>query len=105
MKKSDAKEIIKILKETYPEATCSLDFKNPFEMAIAVMLSAQCTDERVNKVTDVVSLGDEILVKALGKDKKGREDFSRKEALPKPKKVEKKEEVKEEIKEEEKEDE
>ena len=51
MKKSDAKEIIKILKETYPEATCSLDFKNPFEMAIAVMLSAQCTDERVNKVT------------------------------------------------------
>ena len=66
---------------------------------------SQLAHERVNKVTDVVSLGDEILVKALGKDKKGREDFSRKEALPKPKKVEKKEEVKEEIKEEEKEDE
>ena len=62
---------------------------------------SQLAHERVNKVEDVVSLGDEILVKALGKDKKGREDFSRKEALPKPKKVEKKEEVKEEKKEDE----
>jgi len=64
---------------------------------------SQLAHERVNKVTDVVSLGDEILVKALGKDKKGREDFSRKEALPKPKKVEKKEEIKEEVVEEQKE--
>ena len=51
MKKDDAIEIIKILKKTYPEATCSLDFKSPFQMIIAVMLSAQCTDERVNKTT------------------------------------------------------
>ena len=51
MKKQDAIKIIKILKETYPEAKCSLDFKTPFEMGIAVMLSAQCTDERVNKTT------------------------------------------------------
>ena len=51
MKKEEAIEIIKILKRTYPDATCSLDFKTPFEMGIAVMLSAQCTDERVNKVT------------------------------------------------------
>lgn len=49
--KKEAIEIIKILKEYYPEATCSLDFTSPFEMAIAVMLSAQCTDERVNKTT------------------------------------------------------
>lgn len=49
--KKEAIEIIKILKSYYPEATCSLDFKNPFEMTIAVMLSAQCTDERVNKTT------------------------------------------------------
>lgn len=49
--KKDAKQIIKILKEYYKDATCSLDFKNPFEMTIAVMLSAQCTDERVNKTT------------------------------------------------------
>ena len=64
---------------------------------------SQLAHERVNKVTDVVSVGDEILVKALGKDKKGREDFSRKEALPKPKKKEVKE-VKEEVKEVEKEE-
>lgn len=49
--KKDVKEIIKILKETYPEAECSLDFSNPFQMAIAVLLSAQCTDARVNIVT------------------------------------------------------
>ena len=47
----EAIKIIKILKEYYPEATCSLDFASPFEMAISVMLSAQCTDERVNKTT------------------------------------------------------
>ena len=49
--KKEATEIIKILKETYPDATCSLDFTTPFQMAISVMLSAQCTDERVNKTT------------------------------------------------------
>lgn len=51
MKKSEVVELMKILKEAYPEASCSLDFKNPFEIVIAVMLSAQCTDERVNQVT------------------------------------------------------
>ena len=49
--KDEAIKIIEILKKTYPEATCSLDFKTPFQMMIAVMLSAQCTDERVNKTT------------------------------------------------------
>ena len=51
---------------------------------------SQLAQERVEKVEDVVSLGDEILVKALGPDKKGRQNFSRKDALPK-KKVSKKE--------------
>lgn len=51
MKKEDAKKIVEILKETYPDATCSLDFSTPFEMVVAVMLSAQCTDERVNLTT------------------------------------------------------
>lgn len=51
MKKSDSIKLIKILKETYPDATCSLDFETPFQMVVAVMLSAQCTDERVNKTT------------------------------------------------------
>ena len=44
-------KIIELLKKTYPDAKCSLDFKTPFELLIAVMLSAQCTDERVNLVT------------------------------------------------------
>lgn len=51
MTKQNAKKIIEILNLTYPDATCSLDFTTPFEMVVAVMLSAQCTDERVNKTT------------------------------------------------------
>ena len=51
MKKEDYIELIKILKDYYPDATCSLDFNTPFELVVAVMLSAQCTDERVNKTT------------------------------------------------------
>lgn len=51
MKKSNYVDIINILKKTYPEAKCSLDFNKPFELVVAVMLSAQCTDERVNKTT------------------------------------------------------
>ena len=49
--KNEAIKIINILKKYYPDATCSLDFSTPFEMMISVMLSAQCTDERVNKTT------------------------------------------------------
>ncbi len=50
---------------------------------------SQLAHERVERVEDVVQLGDEIIVKALGPDKKGRQNFSRKDALPKPKKKEK----------------
>ena len=51
MNKKNAKELIECLKKAYPDATCSLDFTTPFELVVAVMLSAQCTDERVNKTT------------------------------------------------------
>ena len=51
MKKKDVIDFYKILKDTYPDATCSLDFQTPFQIVVAVMLSAQCTDERVNKTT------------------------------------------------------
>jgi len=44
---------------------------------------SQLDRDRVNKTEDIVSLGDEIIVKALGPDKKGRQNFSRKDALPK----------------------
>ena len=43
--------IIELLKKAYPDAKCSLNFNTPFEMLIAVILSAQCTDDRVNKTT------------------------------------------------------
>ena len=48
--KSTAK-IIALLKKRYPDAACALHFKNPLELLVATILSAQCTDERVNKVT------------------------------------------------------
>lgn len=56
MKKIDAINIIEILKKAYPDAKCSLDFTTPFELLIAVILSAQCTDERVNKTTPSIFL-------------------------------------------------
>ena len=43
--------ILPILKATYPHAKCSLDFKTPLQLIVATILSAQCTDERVNIVT------------------------------------------------------
>ena len=51
MNKKNAVELVNVLKQAYPDATCSLDFETPFQLVIAVMLSAQCTDERVNKTT------------------------------------------------------
>lgn len=50
-KKQRAERAIEILKEMYPEAVCSLTASNPFELLVAVRLSAQCTDARVNMVT------------------------------------------------------
>ena len=51
MNTEKAIQIIKNLKDYYPDAKCSLDFSTPFEMLVAVCLSAQCTDDRVNKTT------------------------------------------------------
>ncbi len=50
-KKQRALEILRRLKELYPEAPCSLDFDTTLQLMVATILSAQCTDERVNKVT------------------------------------------------------
>jgi endonuclease-3 len=44
-------EIIRLLHVAYPDARCELDFTTPLELLVATILSAQCTDERVNKVT------------------------------------------------------
>ena len=50
-KKERAVKAVEILKELYPDAICSLTASNPFELLVAVRLSAQCTDARVNLVT------------------------------------------------------
>jgi endonuclease-3 len=50
-KKTRAAEIIKRLKKEYPDAHCALNHTNAFELLVATILSAQCTDERVNIVT------------------------------------------------------
>jgi endonuclease-3 len=52
--KKKALEILTILKQLYPTATCSLDYETPVQLLVATILSAQCTDERVNKVTPVL---------------------------------------------------
>jgi len=49
--KPDAARIYALLEETYPDAHCELDFSNAFELLCATILSAQCTDKRVNMVT------------------------------------------------------
>lgn len=51
VRKDRARAIIKGLKKLYPDAHCELDFKNPLELVVATILSAQCTDKRVNFVT------------------------------------------------------
>ena len=50
-KQARAKKILDLLERTYPDATIALAFRTPFELLVATILSAQCTDERVNMVT------------------------------------------------------
>jgi endonuclease-3 len=49
--RSQARAVYRILTKTYPEIRCELDFKNPLQLILATVLSAQCTDKRVNLVT------------------------------------------------------
>ena len=50
--KSKIKKILTLLKKDYSKVKCALNYKNPLELLIATILSAQCTDERVNIVTE-----------------------------------------------------
>lgn len=77
---SQANSIFTVLKERFPDARCELEFQSPFELLIATILSAQCTDERVNMVTadlfavantpeEIAALGQEELenlIRSLG---------------------------------------
>lgn len=52
MKKSDkALTLLRALEKVYPDAHCALEYRNPWELLVATILSAQCTDKRVNQVT------------------------------------------------------
>ena len=61
-----ARAIYRILTKTYPDVRCELDFKNPLELIVAVVLSAQCTDKRINQLTP-----------ALFKKYKSAKDYAR----------------------------
>jgi endonuclease-3 len=50
--KENIGNIIKVLSETYPNAKCALEFESPYELLVSTILSAQCTDVRVNQVTN-----------------------------------------------------
>ncbi|MSZ48049.1 MAG: endonuclease III [Actinobacteria bacterium] len=47
----DARAIYRSLSKRYPNVRCELDFRNPLELMVAVVLSAQCTDKRINQIT------------------------------------------------------
>jgi len=49
--KNRAQTMYRILRKTYPDARCELNFANPLQLVVATVLSAQCTDKRVNQVT------------------------------------------------------
>ena len=49
--KAQVRAIVEALKELYPEGICSLEYRKDYELLFSVRLAAQCTDERVNKVT------------------------------------------------------
>lgn len=76
LSKKEALEVLDILEKRYPQAKAQLNFSNEFELLIATILSAQCTDVRVNKVTDrlftefktpkdYVNLGEEKLAEII----------------------------------------
>ena len=50
-KKFRAQKVVEVLKRNYPDSKCSLNYSSPHELLIATILSAQCTDHRVNQVT------------------------------------------------------
>lgn len=53
-RKRRARKMAKVLAETHPDAHCELDFETPLQLAVATILSAQCTDKKVNEVTPTV---------------------------------------------------
>lgn len=69
------KEILNILEETYKDSSTALIYNSPFELLIAVILSAQCTDERVNKITANLFPEYSSPAKILSLGQNGLEDY------------------------------
>ena len=64
-------DIFTLLTELYPNATCSLNYETPVQLLVATILSAQCTDERVNKVTPALfaELPDALTIAGCDRDR------------------------------------
>ena len=56
LSKKKTAEVIEILNKTYPDAKCELNYSTPFELLVATILSAQCTDVRVNMAVSYTHL-------------------------------------------------
>ena len=52
--KTDVTQVVERLRDEYGDAECALEHKTPFQLLIATILSAQCTDERVNQITPIL---------------------------------------------------
>ena len=72
-----ARRMDKILAETYPDARCELDFTTPLELVVATILSAQCTDRRVNLVTPTLFARYPTAAAYAGADRDELEDLIR----------------------------
>ena len=74
-KKLRAKAIYKILTKTYPNVRCELDYKNPYQLLVATVLSAQCTDKRVNQTTPALFTRYSSIKKMAAADLKELQDL------------------------------
>ena len=69
-KKVRARKMYRVLTKTYPNVRCELDFKSPYQLLVATVLSAQCTDKRVNQTTPALFKKYGTAKKMAGADQK-----------------------------------
>ena len=72
-KKIRAKAIYRVLTKSYPNVRCELDYTNPFQLLVATVLSAQCTDKRVNQTTPALFKKYNTIKKMAAADRKDLE--------------------------------
>ena len=74
-KKVRARKMYRVLSKSYPNVRCELDFNNPFQLLVATVLSAQCTDKRVNQTTPALFKKYKSIKKMAGADQKDIESL------------------------------